>query len=258
MFEQEPLEGVPALLQRPPHRRGERGVGLRPPRAEHLAQHGLRLGLQLLGHPAAHLRQHLQGLRTSRRPASRRRRSTSSSSSSTTRTYGGSGGAIAVASTHASAVELVLHESGHTFGLLADEYTESPPACSNTSEPAQANVTRQTARAAIKWNAWIDAPTPLPTVSTQPGLVGLYEGARYCTTGLYRPTFNSKMRTLGAALRAGQRRAARPPRLQPRLARGHVRAGERRPVQLTTGQAQNFSVTTARAAHARALGELDD
>ncbi|HEX8189593.1 MAG TPA: M64 family metallopeptidase, partial [Pyrinomonadaceae bacterium] len=112
-------------------------------------------------------------------------------------TYGGSGGSVAIASTHPSAVELVLHESGHTFGLLADEYTESPPACNNTSEPVQANVTRQTARAAIKWNAWIEVTTALPTFSTQPGLVGLFEGARYCTTGLYRPTFNSKMRSLG-------------------------------------------------------------
>src|SRR5215210_4672570 len=32
--------------------------------------------------------------------------------------YGGSGGQIAIASTNSAAVELVLHESGHTFGLL--------------------------------------------------------------------------------------------------------------------------------------------
>src|SRR5215210_1323894 len=98
--------------------------------------------------------------------------------------YGGSGGSIAIASTNSAAVELVLHESGHTFGLLADEYSDSPPTCSNSFEPSEVNVTRQTARASIKWNAWIDPATPVPTFSTQPALPGLYEGARYCTAGL--------------------------------------------------------------------------
>jgi hypothetical protein len=37
--------------------------------------------------------------------------------------YGGSGRAIAVASINSLVVELVLHELGHSFGLLADEYT---------------------------------------------------------------------------------------------------------------------------------------
>ena len=45
--------------------------------------------------------------------------------------YGGSGGAIAVASINSAVVELVLHELAHSFGLLADEYTDSPPACNN-------------------------------------------------------------------------------------------------------------------------------
>ena len=36
--------------------------------------------------------------------------------------YGGSGGSVAVASTNAAAVEIVLHETGHTLALLADEY----------------------------------------------------------------------------------------------------------------------------------------
>ena len=108
--------------------------------------------------------------------------------------FGGSGGAIAVASTHRSALNTVLHETGHTLGLLADEYTSNPPTCDNTVEPSQVNVTRETSRAAIKWNAWIDPSTPVPTSTTQPALPGLYLGARYCTVGLYRPTHSSKMR----------------------------------------------------------------
>jgi hypothetical protein len=110
--------------------------------------------------------------------------------------YGGSGGAIAIASTHTAAVELVLHETGHSFGLLADEYDYSPPPCNTSVEPSEANVTIQTVRANIKWKLWIDAGTPIPTTSTAPGVPGLYQGGRYCVTGMYRPTYDSKMRTL--------------------------------------------------------------
>jgi hypothetical protein len=157
--------------------------------------------------------------------------------------YGGSGGSIAIASTHTAAVELVLHESGHTFGLLADEYTSQPPPCSNTTEPSQANVTRETSRGAVKWNAWIDASTPLPTFSTQPGLVGIYEGARYCPTGLYRPTFNSKMRSLGLPFEQvnGEQLVRR---VYNTVSPVDSFAPAAPTIQLTTGQAQNFSVTT--------------
>lgn len=119
--------------------------------------------------------------------------------------YGGSGGAIAVASTHSSVVELILHEQGHSFGLLADEYDYSPPTCYNGVEPGAPNATRETERAKIKWNSgggppsgWIDPGTPVPTTGmTAAAVPGLYQGAQYCPTGLYRPTYNSKMRSLG-------------------------------------------------------------
>ena len=55
----------------------------------------------------------------------------------------------------------------------------------------------QTQRALIKWNIWIDSSTPIPTLTTLPGIPGLYEGAQYCDNGLFRPTYNSKMRSLG-------------------------------------------------------------
>jgi hypothetical protein len=157
-------------------------------------------------------------------------------------TYGGSGGSIAVASTHAAAVELVLHESGHTFGLLADEYTSQPPPCSVTSD-SQANVTRATTRDAVKWNAWIDPSTPLPTTSTQPGLVGLYEGARYCTAGLYRPTYNSKMRSLGAPYeQVNSEQLVR--RVYNRVSPVDTFAPANTSLSLTTAQSQTFGVTT--------------
>ena len=47
--------------------------------------------------------------------------------------YGGSGGSVAVASTNSLVLELILHELGHSFGLLADEYGgPPPPSCNNT------------------------------------------------------------------------------------------------------------------------------
>ena len=110
--------------------------------------------------------------------------------------YGGSGGAVAVASLHRDATELVLHENGHTFAQLADEYNYSPPACV-TSEPGNANATRETRRDFAKWRHWIDPATPVPTGGSANGVPGLYEGAVYCTSGAYRPTFDSKMRSLG-------------------------------------------------------------
>lgn len=112
--------------------------------------------------------------------------------------YGGSGGAFAVTSTNASGIEIVLHEAGHSFGSLADEYGGPPPPnCNNTFEPSAANATKETQRSLIKWNAWIDASTPIPTAPGPAGVPGLYQGAQYCDSGLYRPTSNSKMRSLG-------------------------------------------------------------
>jgi len=158
-------------------------------------------------------------------------------------TYGGSGGSIAIASIDPSAVEIILHEAGHTFGLLADEYTSSPPECFNTFEPSEANVTRETARASIKWNAWIDASTTLPTTSPLSGLVGLYQGARYCTSGLYRPTFNSKMYSLGRPFeQVNSQQLVR--RIYDRVSPVDSFAPSSRSLSLTTAQSQTFSVST--------------
>jgi hypothetical protein len=111
-------------------------------------------------------------------------------------TYGGSGGAIAVASTHTAVVELVLHELTHSFGLLADEYGgPPPPVCDAAVEPPETNVTKDL----IKWTSWIDFSTPIPTFATAPGIPGLYQVAKYCDYTLFRPTYNSKMRSLGIA-----------------------------------------------------------
>ena len=121
--------------------------------------------------------------------------------------YGGSGGAISVASTHSSAVEVALHEMGHSFGLLADEYVSAGSiSCVTSIEPDQANVTTETNRSLIKWNSdggestgWIASTTSIPTTTTTPAKPGLYDGGKYCESGrgMYRATYNSKMRSLG-------------------------------------------------------------
>jgi hypothetical protein len=118
-------------------------------------------------------------------------------------TYGGSGGSIAVSSTNAASAEIILHELGHSFGQLADEYGgPPPPACNSAVEPAAVNATRATTRNTIKWNQWIDAGTPIPTQSFVNGVPGLYQGAAYCDADLYRPSFDSKMRSLNRPFEA--------------------------------------------------------
>jgi IgA Peptidase M64 len=116
--------------------------------------------------------------------------------------YGGSGGSIAVTTTNANANLIVIHEYGHTFHDLADEYTSAYPgfpACSDISPSnnCEANVTNQTVPSLIKWRSWIGPSTPIPTPSGTAG-VGLFEGARYQTTGVYRPQNSCGMRSLGA------------------------------------------------------------
>lgn len=121
-------------------------------------------------------------------------------------TYGGAGGSVMVSSTHTLSAEIAQHEFGHSFVDLADEYGSPPypgyPACSDiTSPPCEVNVTDVTTRSAIKWEPWIDPLTPIPTVPewdpSFAGVVGLFEGARYLSTGMYRPGQNCIMRSLG-------------------------------------------------------------
>ena len=111
--------------------------------------------------------------------------------------YGGSGGATSVFSVHEKSGRIALHEAGHLIGGLADEYeTPYPGFPEGDSEP---NVTYQTEFEYIPWKKWIESDTPLPTpeIGDEYG-VGIYEGARYRSTGIYRPTYNSIMRSLGA------------------------------------------------------------
>jgi len=104
-------------------------------------------------------------------------------------TYGGGGGVFAVyAAGNSSAREVALHEVGHSFARLADEYGGIPEMYPG-SELAAINVT--TNPAGEKWAEWLGYIDPVL------GAVGAYEGGSYYDFGIFRPTFDSKMRSLG-------------------------------------------------------------
>lgn len=123
--------------------------------------------------------------------------------------YGGcAGSGMTFNSTGPNFERIVMHELGHAIGGLADEYEEFSNTYSGV-EPSQANITKETNRAAVKWYDLILSTTPVPTwqksdctafsspASTWDNIVGTYEGGnRSYTCGIYRPTPNCKMRNL--------------------------------------------------------------
>jgi hypothetical protein len=125
-----------------------------------------------------------------------------------TQTYGGSGGNIGAQTMHPQAIELGLHEIGHTAFQLADEYDVGT--CSTYSEPSEANVTMATTKPTAKWGSLIAGGTTVPTPPGYypNGTVGLFTGAKYCPTRVYRPTENSRMRSLGQPWHAVNERRA--------------------------------------------------
>ncbi|GGP57148.1 M64 family metallopeptidase [Saccharothrix coeruleofusca] len=103
--------------------------------------------------------------------------------------YGGAGGGVATAAgANALAGQIAVHELGHSIGGLADEY-DYPYETYTGAEPREPNVTADPTGA--KWSAYLGQPSP------DGGVVGAYQGARYYKYGLYRPTEDSIMRTLG-------------------------------------------------------------
>ena len=109
--------------------------------------------------------------------------------------YGGAAytwrGLATVAADNAFATEIALHELGHAFAGLGDEYFFLDDATFTGPEPPNPNISIyesgiQLAQQA-KWFRWLDMP-----------IVGSFEGASLHQFGIYRPVDNSKMRSLGA------------------------------------------------------------
>ena len=116
--------------------------------------------------------------------------------------YGGAGGSVAWATAgNPYSYEVALHEIGHSFAGLEDEYTD--PALTETFPLSGLNsvhvaTTSDTAR--VPWKQWIGYTDGL-------GTVGAYEGGYYRSTGVWRATQTSKMLTLDTAFSAPQKEA---------------------------------------------------
>ena len=101
---------------------------------------------------------------------------------------------------HESFRPVVVHEFGHSFGGLADEYFYEEDVMNDTYptdvEPWEQNITTRVDFAS-KWEDMIPQGTPIPTPAENfnDHKVGLYEGAAYSFKGLYRGSYNCRMRT---------------------------------------------------------------
>ena len=122
-------------------------------------------------------------------------------------TYGGGGGTYygAYAAGNSWGTEVEMHELGHSFGHLADEYVDTAYYGVTYTGPefTQANATIDNNPATTKWSQWIGYVDP---AHTGMGAIGLYQGAGW-QYAAYRPTADSKMRTLGQPFNAVSREA---------------------------------------------------
>lgn len=96
--------------------------------------------------------------------------------------YGGSGGAYATTSINSSAFEIAVHELGHSFSALSDEYWAG-----DVYARESANMTQQTNPSLVKWKNWYGLNN-----------VGIFQHGTSGNQALwYRPHQNCKMRFLG-------------------------------------------------------------
>ena len=100
-----------------------------------------------------------------------------------------------------------LHEGGHGFHQLADEYCASGTgtSCSNASgsssdtmEYLEVNSTADMTNTAGKWDLWLgdeQVGLAVPNMGAT-GMQSTFRGSRYVDQGQYRPSGNSKMNSL--------------------------------------------------------------
>lgn len=122
-----------------------------------------------------------------------------------TNEYGGGGilNSYVLSMTHHKQFKpVVVHEFGHSFGGLGDEYAyeqEQIPMYPHDVEPWEPNITTLKDFHG-KWENLIKPGTSTPTPeSTDPqtihNRVGLFEGAGYSLKGVYRGVQDCRMRT---------------------------------------------------------------
>lgn len=94
---------------------------------------------------------------------------------------------------------VVVHEFGHSFGGLADEYFYENDVMTDTYptdvEPWEPNITTL-CDFASKWEKLLkkDTPVPTPVADKDKYPVGVYEGGGYSFKGVYRPADECRMR----------------------------------------------------------------
>lgn len=95
---------------------------------------------------------------------------------------------------------VVVHEFGHSFGGLADEYFYDNDVMTDTYpldiEPWEQNISTQVDFAA-KWKDMLSENTPVPTPAevSENYPTGVYEGGGYSAKGIFRLAENCRMRT---------------------------------------------------------------
>lgn len=101
---------------------------------------------------------------------------------------------------HPLSAHVFVHELGHGFAGLADEYYTSEVAYENfyplDVEPWEPNITTLVDFDS-KWKKMIPAGIPVPTPPEEKykNVVGLFEGGGYAAKGIYRPQINCTMKS---------------------------------------------------------------
>lgn len=115
--------------------------------------------------------------------------------------YGGGGIYNFYASTYVNKENgfVLVHEFGHSFAGLADEYSSNDSDAGMVSseiEPWERNITLMKDFSG-KWGDMIEKDIPIPTPKTveYENKVGVFEGAAYQTKGMYRPYQDCLMRS---------------------------------------------------------------
>lgn len=96
---------------------------------------------------------------------------------------------------NASPPHTFMHELGHSFGGLADEYVKEKDSCLLYPYFMPNISTRKSKAESVKWSHWIDEGTPVPTPDEDAfdGKTGLFKGAGNCKDLFYRPERTCKM-----------------------------------------------------------------
>jgi hypothetical protein len=106
----------------------------------------------------------------------------------------------AVTSDHHFTPQVFTHEFGHGFAGLADEYYNSEVAYEEfyplDVEPWEPNITTRV-NFESKWKDMIAKSVPVPTPNDKryTGVTGLFEGGGYAAKGIYRPSFDCRMKS---------------------------------------------------------------